>query len=75
MATNKLRTVRVLGTDWKYRVDHDEIRLYKPGEKQILQRIKRNIDEPVMPAMMEAYIKQLMGLSNDGFNGNSRIEF
>lgn len=63
MAKNKLRTIRVRGIDWKYRVAPLEVRLYIPNKKQILKRIPiydvMNLDGAVYPQAMYDYIKNL----------------
>lgn len=59
MAKNKLRTVHVGEQDWKYTVDSKEVRIYKPGTKQIQERIQLNPTQKasVLPGLVKSYIE------------------
>ena len=60
MTKNKLRTVHVKGVAYKYAIGKGQVRIYKPGTKQILKRIgAAGVSQMgVQPALVRHYIKE-----------------
>ena len=63
---NKLRKVEINGTEWKYVVDYSkddssQVRIYKPGTKQILKRVPvgdlEDKEGKITPARVKIYVE------------------